>query len=304
MKTLAVLICIATVLLANLKGHSVVHVDAQLLESENRLEIETSERSIINWDSFSINAQETTQFVQPSIDSAVLNRVIGADISQLMGKLEANGRVYLVNPNGVVIGEQGRIDTAAFIASVLDIQNGEFINGESLSFEGLSLGEIINLGTIETTSGPISLIGHRIENSGDLIAPESTVSLTSGHSLLLDPTGDALIYIRPDLKADGIDNTGRIEAFKTQIKTDCFPTSLAIGLGGIIEANSIEGVGGEIYLTAGAGDIAILPSAHLITTENSEIVIQAESGTLDLQGMIDVPAAEVHLLGKKCPFAK
>ena len=259
------------ILCANPQNPSVIHGEAQINVGTDRLDIETSHKTILNWESFSIANGETTRFIQPAIDSAVLNRVTGNELSQIMGQISANGRVYLVNPNGVVIGEQGRIDAAAFIATVLDIQNGEFLNGDTLTFSGDALGSIINLGRIETTSGPISLIAHRIENSGELISP-GTVSLTSGHSLLLDPTGDALIYIHPNIKADGVDNAGRIEAFKTQIQADAAPTALAIGHGGIIEATKIENIGGEVYLSA-------------------------NKGLLKCSGSIDAPSGTVHLLG-------
>jgi filamentous hemagglutinin family protein len=73
--------------------------------------------AIINWQTFSIGAGELTKFVQPSSASAVLNRVLGGQTSVIDGTLSANGQVYLINGNGVVIGPGGVVCANSFIAS-------------------------------------------------------------------------------------------------------------------------------------------------------------------------------------------
>src|SRR5256885_8700362 len=60
---------------------------------------QSSDRLIVNWQSFSIRPGEITQFIQPSATAAALNRVISGDPSQIFGTLRANGQVYLINPN-------------------------------------------------------------------------------------------------------------------------------------------------------------------------------------------------------------
>ena len=57
--------------------------------------------------------------MQQSASSAVLNRVVGADISQIHGQLLSNGRVFLINPAGILIGAGAVIDTAGFVGSTL-----------------------------------------------------------------------------------------------------------------------------------------------------------------------------------------
>lgn len=88
-------------------------------ERGKTLEIEASDAAILNWETFSIQNHETTRFLQPSVSSSVLNRVTGSEISRLLGRLEANGKVYLLNPNGIVVGKDAVINTAAFFASTL-----------------------------------------------------------------------------------------------------------------------------------------------------------------------------------------
>ncbi len=281
-----------SILRANPQGHTVMNGEAHISENGSLLEVKTDDRTVIHWDSFSIQAGETTHFIQPSIDSAVLNKVVGPDMSQINGSLQANGQVYLVNPNGVLIGPDGRIDTAAFMATALDIQSGEFLNGEALCLFGYSEGNIVNLGIIETPSGPVTLIGHRIENAGEILAP--TANLIAGHSVLFDPTGDSILYIQPDLKSDGIDMSGSIHALKTLLQADTPPTTLAIGLGGLVDATAVACVGGEIYLSAKSGDIII--DGDLMASE--KVFAQAEMGTMELRGEIEAPSGEVRILGK------
>lgn len=296
MKFFICLLGAAAVLNANPKNHTVVSGDANISHDGNLTEIHVSDRAILNWEEFSIQAGETTRFIQSSQTAAVLNRVTGSQMSEILGLLQAGGQVYLINPNGVVIGKEGRIDTAGFVSSVYEIQNVDFLNGEPIQFHGDELGEIINLGTITTTTGPVALIAHRVENSGTISSAEGIVSLNSGHEILLDPTGQGLLFIRPDLKGDGVENNGTIEAYKTQLQADGTPTSLAISLGGTIDASSVRNIGGEVYLIAKEGSIDV--TGNILSGNDGQILLHAENRTLEFSGGINAPTGDVRLLGK------
>ena len=84
-------------------------------------------KSIINWNSFSINSAGRVDFNMPSSSSSSLNRVTGSTPSNIAGQLNSNGKVLLINPNGVVISPTGVINTKAFTASSLDINNKDFL---------------------------------------------------------------------------------------------------------------------------------------------------------------------------------
>ena len=88
-----------------------------------------SDRAVINWGSFSIGAGNGVTINQPTSNSALLNRVTGALPSTLDGSLTANGEVYLVNPNGVILGQNGTVEAGGFVASTLDIGTQDFMNG-------------------------------------------------------------------------------------------------------------------------------------------------------------------------------
>ena len=112
---------------ANPTGAEVVTGQARIEQVNRLLQInQSSNRAIINWQGFSIAPGETTKFIQPNSNSATLNRVTGGEPSALYGTLQANGKVFLINPNGIVVGPNGLINTQSFIASTLDVSNAEF----------------------------------------------------------------------------------------------------------------------------------------------------------------------------------
>ncbi len=72
--------------LANPQDGQVVAGSAAISqETPNKVGItQTSDKAIIDWNSFSINANEQTRFYQPSAGSVTLNRVVGEDPSQIL----------------------------------------------------------------------------------------------------------------------------------------------------------------------------------------------------------------------------
>ncbi len=151
---LAVASAFGSVVHANPSGPAVVSGQASFSQQGNTLAITNSPNAIINWQSFSIGATEATRFIQQSASSAVLNRVIGVDPSVILGTLQSNGRVFLINPSGVLFGQGSRIDVAGLVASTLNLSDQDFLAG-SLNFTAgpITAGGLINRGTITTPSG-------------------------------------------------------------------------------------------------------------------------------------------------------
>ena len=136
--------------LANPTGANVVAGKADVSTSGKTLTVTNAPGTIINWQGFSIAPDELTRFIQQSATSAVLNRVIGQDPSSLLGRLQSNGRVFLINPNGIVFGAGARIDVGGLVASTLDIGDADFLAGR-LNFAGpASAGALAQLGQITT----------------------------------------------------------------------------------------------------------------------------------------------------------
>ena len=126
---LAVAACFAGIVHANPTGPTVANGTASFATSGNTLTVTNTPGAIINWQAFSIGPDEVTRFIQSGAASAVLNRVTGPDQSAILGTLQSNGRVFLINPNGIVVGAGARIDIAGFVASSLNLSNEDFLAG-------------------------------------------------------------------------------------------------------------------------------------------------------------------------------
>ena len=133
---------------ANPTGPQVVNGTASFAQAGKLLTVTNTPGSIINWNSFSIAAGETTRFNQASAASSVLNRVVANDPSVLLGTLSSNGKVWLVNPAGILVGQGAKVDVGGFIASTLNVRNEDFLAGR-LNFQATpNAGKVENLSLI------------------------------------------------------------------------------------------------------------------------------------------------------------
>lgn len=199
---------------ANPTGPQVVNGTAAFQRPDNRtLSITNTPGTIINWQGFSIGTGELTRFIQQSSSSAVLNRVVGADISQIHGQLLSNGRVFLINPSGIVIGPGATIDTAGFVASTLNMLDGDFLAGK-LKFQGdAGAGSIINQGWIRTGyGGHVILVAPQIENSGLIHAPGGEILLAAGKKLTITSLDLEGVQFEVQALTDSVLNIGKLLA--------------------------------------------------------------------------------------------
>ncbi|WP_129648896.1 two-partner secretion domain-containing protein [Peristeroidobacter agariperforans] len=260
--------------LANPQGATIVEGSATITQSSaSQLDvISTTDRAIINWNSFSIGSGELTRFQMGSSDSAVLNRVIGGTISQIDGSLTSNGRVYLINPNGVIIGATGMVQTQSFIASTRYLADEDFMNGGEMTFLGTGSGEVHNLGTIVASDGDVALIGDRVVNSGSISAPQGVIALAAGDDIMLAAPGSSRLLVRvagvTDADAAQIQHTGDLSAAQAELQAvggNLY--ALAVNAAGAITATGVQNRGGRIYLTGNAAQINVTGT---LTARNSD----------------------------------
>ena len=176
--------------------------EISLPDANNMRVNQASDKAIINWDSFSIALPEGMRFYQPGPSSVALNRVIGIDPSLIYGQLSANGKLYLVNPNGILVGASGRINTAGFIASTLDMADSDFLSGNYIFSQNLgnALSSILNQGLIEAEDGGyVSLLAPSVQNDGTIIANLGKVYIGVDASSFVAPTH---VYERGERQAD------------------------------------------------------------------------------------------------------
>ena len=159
---------------------------------------QSTSSAVINWNTFNIRANESVRFNQPSASSVALNRVVGGlGPSEIMGSLTANGRVFIINRDGILFGPGSVVNTAGFLATTNDIKNADFMAGRyNFNIPGRPDASIVNQGRITATSGGFAaLVAPGVRNSGTITATLGTVALASGNSFTLDMYGDKLITL-------------------------------------------------------------------------------------------------------------
>jgi len=203
---------------ANPTGGTVVSGSAAFAAAGSTLTVTNSANTIINWQGFSIGINEITRFLQSSAGSAVLNRVVGANgaipQSVIDGVLSSNGRVFLLNPMGVVIGPSARIDVAGLVASSLNLSNEDFLAGRMRFTEVPGAGGIANHGTIETSAsgGRVFLVAPSVENTGIIKAPQGDIVLAAGKSAELVSEASPFVTVRITADAEQALNVGSLIA--------------------------------------------------------------------------------------------
>ncbi|MDA8361481.1 MAG: filamentous hemagglutinin N-terminal domain-containing protein, partial [Gammaproteobacteria bacterium] len=249
--------CTPAVAFALPTGGQVIAGQASLRQSGSALTItQSSAKAILNWQSFGIGSQQTVTFDQPNVDSIALNRVLGSDPSAIYGHLNANGQVFLVNPNGITFAPGAQVDVGGLVASTLNIGNAAFLAGDYI-FSGTSHAAVINDGTVTAAPGGyVAFLGRQVINDGTLATPGGTTALGAGGTVSLTFAGNSLLHFQV---------------------SDATLNALAQN-GGLIEAN-----GGTVLLTADARD------ALLQTVVNNTGVIEAQTvqnhaGTIELLG--------------------
>jgi len=226
-------------------GGQVAAGQASISQSGNAMTInQASDKAILNWSGFGIGADESVRFVQPSAASVALNRVVGNDASNIYGHLDANGQVFLVNPNGVYFAPGAQVNVGGLVASTLDITDEDFQNG-NYRFSGESAASVVNAGDIRAAEGGyVALIGNTVGNNGAITTPGGATALGAGGSVDLTLAGNRLLSFK--VSAD---------ALNAQAEN-----------GGVIQAD-----GGRVILSAKARD------AVLDTVVNNTGVIRAQT---------------------------
>ena len=282
---IAVAACFAArVACANPVGPVVVNGKATLLTSGNLLSITNTPGAIINWQQFSIGAGETTRFIQQSAASAVLNRVVGADPSAILGALQSNGRVFLINPSGIIFGAGARIDTAGLVASSLRLSNEDFLGGR-LNFvaDPAIAGAVINQGRISASpGGRVFLIGAAVDNQGVITAPNGDIVLAAGKSVRVTERASPGLQVEIVAPADRPLNLSEVTHGSRGIYAGLVRNS------GTVSANSVvRGADGSIVLKASA-DVRLAPGSS--TTANGanggSVAINA-GGAVSVAGAVE-----------------
>jgi filamentous hemagglutinin family protein len=263
--------------LANPSGASVTYGGVTFSVNGNTLTITNTPGAIINWQQFSIARDEITRFIQQHAASTVLNRVVGQNPSLILGQIVSNGRVFLINPNGIAFGKGAVIDVAGFAASSLNISDADFTSGR-MRFEGTGAeGKVSNAGTIRTAEGGhVYLIAPNVENEkgGVITSPKGEVVIAAGKTV-------ELVNSRtPDLRVEFV-----------------APNNQAVNAGEIVAASGSVGIYGTLIKNSG-----LVSASRAEVGDGGKIVFRAtRQVTLEGDSRVEstgTQGGEIQILGQ------
>jgi filamentous hemagglutinin family protein len=234
--------------------------------------------AIVNWNSFSIGGAEAVRIQQPSASSVILNRVLGNSPSDIYGQLSANGKVFLVNPNGVLFGRSASVDVGSLVASTLSIRNEDFLAGR-YTFTGAGR-SVVNHGSITAAErGTVALLGGSVRSDGTIVATLGTAALAAGGQITLDLAGDGLskLTITQAALDAQVANGGAIIADGGQV---------------LLSARSLDALAASVISQTGS------VRARSLVERNGRIVLDGgDGGTTLVSGDIDATGAQAGSTG-------
>ena len=226
---------------------------------------QTTDKGVINWQSFNVGSGEKVNFQQPGATSSTLNRVIGSDPSSIFGQINANGQVFLINNSGILFAPGSQVNAAGLVASTLQLADADYLSG-NFSLTG-GTGSVDNQGTLK--AGFVALAGAQVSNTGTIVADNGTAALAAGGRVTLNLIGSDLVSVSVDA-----------------------PTAAAlVHSGGIVQAD-----GGRVVITAKAADALLgtvvnvdgIVQAHAIGSRNGVITLDGGgSGVVNVSGTLD-----------------
>src|SRR5580692_3146066 len=152
----------------------------------------------LSWATFNIAPQQTVDFVQPSSSAIAVNRIFDTNGTQILGHLNANGQVFLINPNGILFGPGAEVNVAGLVATTLEF-NESSSDASAKSFAGNSAQSVVNQGTINAASGGyVALLGNRVSNQGVISVQHGTVALAAGSAATLTFRDNSLVRLQVD----------------------------------------------------------------------------------------------------------
>ncbi len=274
--------------------------------------VQNTDRLAIDWQGFDVGKNERVKFVQPGQSAVALNRILGNKGSEILGRIDANGHVILVNPNGVIFGQGAVVNAGGLIASGLQINPDDFMNGD-LAFKRIegADGTIINSGMINAAAGGnVVLLGKQVENRGLISARLGSVLLASGEEAVLTFDESGLLGVQVDKatlqneigSSAAVANSGEIRAENGRVLLSAATTrnvfSQAVNWGEHRQAQSVAynedgsftlGAGGDVINSGaistsgeGAGDVVVLGENITLSGTIHADAVDGKAGYVEL----------------------
>ncbi|OLF55856.1 GLUG motif-containing protein [Pseudomonas chlororaphis] len=253
-----------------------------------------SNKLITHWNDFNVGADERVSFQQPGRDAVALNRVIGTHGSDIQGRIDANGQVFLINPNGVLFGKSAQVNVGGLVVSTQNLADKDFLDG-NLHFTGNSSASISNAGTLAASDGgSVALLGAQVSNNGVIQANLGNVVLGAGKDMTLNFDGNGLLNLQiSDGAVDAlVQNGGLIKADGGQVlmtaKSADSLLKTVVSNQGTIEARTLQSKSGRIVLDGGDRGIVQVAGKQ----DASALGAQGNGGVVENRGaQVDVQLA-------------
>ncbi|MEX4594149.1 filamentous hemagglutinin N-terminal domain-containing protein [Haemophilus influenzae] len=302
------------------QNSEVVVGTATVSHTENKMTInQTSDKAQINWESFNIGTNKEVQFEQPNANAVAYNRVIGGNASQIQGKLTANGKVYLANPNGVTITNGAEINVAGLLATTKDLEqisesdNSYQFTRKAKDGQELKEGQVLNQGKI-TAQDFVVLNGDKVINEGEISVEKNSanngkVYLSSGEDFTFTLPDSVISVALEDnavqgiVKNEGIIKAGEITLLSAKGRKQALD-SLVVN-NGVLEATKVSNRKGKIVLSADEiklnGKSDIKGESETVFTSNNElednIKITSQTGSKVTSPKINFKGKSVNING-------
>lgn len=270
-------------------GENITHGQADIAREGGQMVItQHTDKLITDWRSFDISAGNGVRFDQPGKESVALNKVTNLGATLIQGKLDANGRVFLINPAGIVFSQGAEVNVGGLVASTQTMLDTDFISGNYV-FSDDSPSAVSNFGTITAhEGGGVALLGAGVNNAGVIQAERGTIALGGGEAFTLTFAGNKLLSLQIDRATLGawVNNGNLLKADGGQVllKASAVGSALntVINTNGIIEANTLNGLAGRITLDGGTQGVVSV-AGDLSATALTD---NGDAGTIDTRGAV------------------
>lgn len=277
-------------------GGQVTSGSAQIKQSGGTTTItQSTETASINWKTFNVGVADVVTFNQPSRQSLTINRIADTNGSTILGRINANGQVWLINPNGVLFGQGAQINVGAILASALavaDPLDNRSTGPWSIEASGDSVASVTNHGQIRAAEdGYVALLAHRVSNTGSISAPSGAIVLGGGSVISIPFQNNKVLGIeisRQQLDAM-VGNSGLMNADGGSVSlvagARASLLASAVNNSGKVQARNVSMQQGKIVLSAGANAGRVVLSGS----------VDASAPTNGDGGRIEVSAAHLQL---------
>ena len=218
--------------------------------------------------------------------------------------MSSNGKIFLVNPYGVVFGAGARVDVGGLVASTLSIANSDFLAGHySLTSADpgapAQRGEVRNEGTISAPGGMVALAGPTVSNTGTIVANGGRVGMVAANAVSVDVEGDGLLFFQTSATEarNRLEQLGRIQADGGSIEMRAAArgafADTVLNMAGIVQAKTIGSRGGRIVIDGGGEGITAvsgrLDASGLAAGERGgDVIVQGQKVLIDRAARVDV----------------